>query len=61
MRQRGIDSAFVRGTGPGGRIVEADVLLAAVMPKQTTKHSATVGSISPMRRAVATKVAESFA
>lgn len=61
MRQRGLDPAAVRGTGPNGRIVEADVLRAAATPTQTTKHAATVGSISPMRRAVAAKVAESFA
>lgn len=29
MRARGIDPASVRGSGPGGRIVEADVLAAA--------------------------------
>jgi pyruvate dehydrogenase E2 component (dihydrolipoamide acetyltransferase) len=29
MRQRAIDPTSVRGTGPGGRIVEADVLRAA--------------------------------
>jgi pyruvate dehydrogenase E2 component (dihydrolipoamide acetyltransferase) len=29
MRQRGVDAAMVRGTGPGGRILEGDVLRAA--------------------------------
>ncbi len=29
MRERGVDPAAVRGSGPGGRIVEADVLRAA--------------------------------
>jgi pyruvate dehydrogenase E2 component (dihydrolipoamide acetyltransferase) len=42
MRERGIDPSRVRGTGPGGRIVEADVLR---MPP--------AGTLSPMRRAIA--------
>jgi pyruvate dehydrogenase E2 component (dihydrolipoamide acetyltransferase) len=66
MRQHGIDSAAVRGTGPNGRIVEADVLRAgttrlATTPSQTSKRTATAGTLSPMRRAVAAKVSESFA
>lgn len=56
MQQRGIDAASVNGSGPNGRIVEADVLrcLAAT-------PSVPQGAISSMRRAVAAKVAESFA
>ena len=66
MRQRGIDAANVRGTGPNGRIVEADVLRATacgagVSPARTTETAAPQGTISSMRRAVAAKVAESFA
>lgn len=63
MRQRGINPAAVRGTGPGGRIVEADVLRAAILPNRAAAAGAiaTGGSLSPMRRAVAAKVAESFA
>jgi pyruvate dehydrogenase E2 component (dihydrolipoamide acetyltransferase) len=62
MRQRGIDAAQVRGSGPNGRIVEADVLQASAMPMQKpTVQSTPPGSISPMRRAVAAKVTESFA
>jgi pyruvate dehydrogenase E2 component (dihydrolipoamide acetyltransferase) len=54
MRQRGINPSSLSGSGPGGRIVEADVLRA---PVQTTP----AGNLSPMRRAVAAKVTESFA
>jgi pyruvate dehydrogenase E2 component (dihydrolipoamide acetyltransferase) len=79
MRQRGIDAASVKGSGPNGRIVEADVLRAAacgagVSPAwaagtaaprgdlgQPASKTTPAGSISSMRRAVAAKVAESFA
>jgi pyruvate dehydrogenase E2 component (dihydrolipoamide acetyltransferase) len=76
MRQHGIEPGMVQGTGPGGRIVEADVLraVAAVgqtaagglrgrpMPRgQSGGAQAGAGGLSPMRRAVAAKVAESFA
>jgi pyruvate dehydrogenase E2 component (dihydrolipoamide acetyltransferase) len=78
MRQRGIDPATVRGSGPGGRIVEADVLRAPAMPRaqvvvpefrdgvglarpeRAWQPGGDVG-LSPMRRAVAAKVADSFA
>jgi pyruvate dehydrogenase E2 component (dihydrolipoamide acetyltransferase) len=55
MRQRGVNAANVTGTGPNGRILEADVLRSAVSPATPT------GTLSSMRRAVAAKVAESFA
>jgi pyruvate dehydrogenase E2 component (dihydrolipoamide acetyltransferase) len=75
MRQRGIDAANVKGTGPNGRIVEADVLRAVAgragvspancgvgaSPARTAATAAPPGAISSMRRAVAAKVAESFA
>lgn len=61
MGQQGMDPNAVCGTGPNGRIVEADVLRAATAPQQATKRAATAHCISPMRRAVAAKVAESFA
>jgi pyruvate dehydrogenase E2 component (dihydrolipoamide acetyltransferase) len=70
MRQRGVDAAAVRGTGPQGRIVEADVLRAIQSKADSPIFSArksgespesTGGSLSTMRRAVAAKVAESFA
>jgi pyruvate dehydrogenase E2 component (dihydrolipoamide acetyltransferase) len=70
MCQRGIDGATIRGTGPNGRIVEADVLRAVTtspvptnlrsVPEESPATKAP-GTISPMRRAVAAKVAESFA
>ncbi len=43
MRQRGIDAAWVRGSGPGGRIVEADVLAAGASGRAPT------GTASPHR------------
>ncbi|MCE5268887.1 MAG: 2-oxo acid dehydrogenase subunit E2, partial [Planctomycetaceae bacterium] len=61
MRQRGIDPAGVCGTGPNGRIVEADVPRLAAAPGPSAKRAAPAGTLSPMRRAVAAKVAESFA
>jgi pyruvate dehydrogenase E2 component (dihydrolipoamide acetyltransferase) len=81
MRQRGINAAAVAGTGPNGRILEADVLRAAAMPcgaalpaaragetpapqsngARRPSTSPPAGSLSSMRRAVAAKVAESFA
>jgi pyruvate dehydrogenase E2 component (dihydrolipoamide acetyltransferase) len=62
MRQRGVNVANVTGTGPNGRIVEADVLraLATAVVCSPTK-AAPAGSVSSMRRAVAAKVTESFA
>lgn len=44
MRERGIDPRSVRGSGPGGRIVEADIERAAVTPGDQP---------SSMRRAIA--------
>jgi pyruvate dehydrogenase E2 component (dihydrolipoamide acetyltransferase) len=68
MRQRGIDPATVRGTGPNGRVVEADVLRAALASPlpwagegPAVRAAASTGLLSSMRRAVAAKVAESFA
>ncbi len=61
MQQRGIDQVTVHGTGPGGRIVEADVLRAATKPGRATAEPAAAGTLSPLRRAVAAKVSESFA
>ena len=65
MRQLGIDPQSVRGTGPGGRIVEADLKAAkpkpaqALLPKSTAAPGAGSG-ISIMRRAIAEKTALSF-
>jgi pyruvate dehydrogenase E2 component (dihydrolipoamide acetyltransferase) len=60
IRQRGLDAARLVGTGPNGRIVEADVLRAAATAPAPAKTSP-AGSISSMRKAVAAKVTESFA
>lgn len=48
MRTRGVDPRTLTGSGPAGRIVEADVLGAGPV-------------LSPMRRAIARRTAESFA
>ena len=60
MRKKGLDPVCVPGSGPNGRIVEADVIhaepslgIAPPAPLATT-------GISPIRRAVAQKVTESF-
>ena len=50
MRQRGLNAGVVAGTGPGGRIVEADVLRAAAQPSSTRTQTAAAGTLSPMRR-----------
>lgn len=69
MRERGIDAATLRGTGPNGRIVEADVLRATASPTcasplgkgQEVRTVQPTAALSSMRRAVAAKVTESFA
>lgn len=59
-RERGIDLASVTGSGPGGRIVEEDILKAggAVSPR-TTK--ATDRPLSQMRKAIARTTTQSKA
>jgi pyruvate dehydrogenase E2 component (dihydrolipoamide acetyltransferase) len=66
LKQRGIDAASIRGSGPNGRILEADVL--RFTPRPTDLRSAPeegqgvrAAGISSMRRAVAAKVTTSFA
>jgi pyruvate dehydrogenase E2 component (dihydrolipoamide acetyltransferase) len=61
LRQRGLDPAALRGSGPGGRVVEADVLGAAAPPALAVPRIPAGGNLSSMRRAVAAKVSESFA
>jgi pyruvate dehydrogenase E2 component (dihydrolipoamide acetyltransferase) len=74
MRQRGIDAAAIQGTGPNGRIVEADVLRAIAAPRPFAAEGQSavcsrplgegaraLGELSSMRRAVAAKVTQSFA
>ncbi len=58
MSSLGVDPTGIRGSGPGGRIVEADVL------KTRGQGPATSGRhvpLSAMRQAVARRTAESFA
>jgi pyruvate dehydrogenase E2 component (dihydrolipoamide acetyltransferase) len=45
----GVDLASIRGSGPGGRIVEADVRAAAAAPRPTPE----LVPLTPMRRAIA--------
>jgi pyruvate dehydrogenase E2 component (dihydrolipoamide acetyltransferase) len=62
MCQRGVNPATIKGSGPNGRILEADVLRAAASPSsQTVVATLPTGAMSSMRRAVAAKVTESFA
>jgi pyruvate dehydrogenase E2 component (dihydrolipoamide acetyltransferase) len=62
LRQRGLNDALVTGSGPNGRIVEADLLRATAAPTaQAVGNAVSTDSISTMRRAVAAKVTESFA
>lgn len=73
MRQRGLDAASIRGSGPNGRILEADVLryspgssgekpfADASRPLGAGPNAKASAGISSMRRAVAAKVANSFA
>jgi hypothetical protein len=51
MRNRGVDTATVQGTGPGGRILEADVLGSLRERASRGPAQATKSSLSPMRRA----------
>lgn len=54
-RERGVDLTQITGTGPGGRIVEADVEAAARVPASpglTTR----VEPLTPMRRSIADRL-----
>ena len=53
MRSLGIDPASVRGSGPGGRIVEADVRKAQASPAKPRPAAAASADTSTMRRAIA--------
>jgi pyruvate dehydrogenase E2 component (dihydrolipoamide acetyltransferase) len=69
LRQHGVDAAAVRGSGPNGRILEADVLRFSPLPPgegpgvraSGVRTTSPAGTLSSMRRAVAAKVTESFA
>lgn len=61
MKELNIDPAIVHGTGPKGRIIEVDVRRATEVTNLAVAGTRPSGEISPMRRAVAAKVTESFA
>jgi pyruvate dehydrogenase E2 component (dihydrolipoamide acetyltransferase) len=62
LRMRGVNPAGIAGSGPNGRILEADILRAALKPQAlAVDNTLPAGAISSMRRAVAAKVADSFA
>ncbi len=67
LRQLGLDPRTVRGSGPGGRIVEADVKASLAKPPAAVagklsdiKPTPTTGGVSVMRRAIAEKTVASF-
>jgi len=60
-RELGVDLAGVRGSGPGGRIVEADVQAAAAPKAGGEKKAVAAGGtrvdpLTPMRRAIAERL-----
>jgi pyruvate dehydrogenase E2 component (dihydrolipoamide acetyltransferase) len=68
MRNRGIDPRSVRGSGPGGRITEADVEQAVGPQQGVTTESSALGessrdrhALTPMRRSIARIAAASTA
>jgi pyruvate dehydrogenase E2 component (dihydrolipoamide acetyltransferase) len=67
MRQLGIEPHQLRGSGPGGRILECDVRTTVAATAAPSTQPATVGTtaasggISVMRRAIAEKTSVSFA
>lgn len=58
-REKGIPLASISGTGPGGRITEADVLRAEEAGESPAPASQEGAEISPMRRAMARITAQS--
>ncbi len=52
-RERGIDLARVTGTGPGGRIVEADVMAVSPEGDRAAPVGGSAEPVSPMRRTIA--------
>ncbi len=60
-RELGVELATVTGSGPGGRIVEADVQAAATRTEPAVEVSVAVGlarvePLTPMRRAIAERL-----
>ena len=60
MQQLGLDPRQVSGSGPLGRILEADVKAVLANPAGQSSFTA-AGGVSAMRRAIAEKTALSFA
>ncbi|MGE0383377.1 MAG: dihydrolipoamide acetyltransferase family protein [Gammaproteobacteria bacterium] len=60
-QQRGVDLAAVRGSGPGGRITEADVQRAADTAGSGLPPPAPASPLSGMRAAIATRMHASLA
>ena len=60
-RELGVDLATVSGSGPGGRVVEADVRAAAERPGAPEAHGPRLEPITPMRRAIADRLRSSLA
>ncbi len=58
-REKGISLDFISGTGPGGRITEADVLRAEEAGEALATTAQEGAEISPMRRAIARITAQS--
>ena len=60
-RELGVDLAAVGGSGPGGRVVEADVRAAAATPSRESPPAPSepapeAAPLSPMRRTIATRL-----
>jgi pyruvate dehydrogenase E2 component (dihydrolipoamide acetyltransferase) len=55
-RELGVDLSTVTGTGPDGRIVEADVRAAATRGPAVTPAATKVEPITPMRRVIAQRL-----
>ncbi len=53
-KRLGIDPGAVRGSGPSGRVLEADIL-------QSNQHATGTPAVSSMRKAIAKLTSESFA
>jgi pyruvate dehydrogenase E2 component (dihydrolipoamide acetyltransferase) len=60
-RELGVDLASVNGSGPGGRIVEADVRAAAQQADAPEPPGPRVEPITPMRRVIADRLRTSLA
>src|SRR5690606_18606942 len=58
-REHGLSLAHIAGTGPGGRVVEADVLRAAGLPAQAASSAVKRVPHRPMRRAIAERLTHS--